>query len=143
MNIKNILLDPEDEHLRQFLRLKTKDGYTQVVNTKGQVLARLLLNLVDIAAKADHMNGNSLDCRKDNLRVATNSQNGHNRKCHTKKDNMPAGVEKLAENRFRARIKHNHIIYKSSTVLTVEEAEGWYIKKSIELFGEYARHLHR
>jgi hypothetical protein len=84
--MSEILLDPEDEHLR--------DEYHFYVHGKGYVRTRrkgtnetlgylhilvLKKHSVELDGVADHENRNKLDNRKDNLRVVTHSVSNHNR----------------------------------------------------------------
>ena len=86
----------------------------------------------------DHINHNTLDNRRSNLRVCTqkqNSWNSHKKSNHT---NPYKGVHRSSMGRWKAVIreagKYKHIgVYD-----TPEEAAIAYDRKAIELFGEYA-----
>jgi hypothetical protein len=103
-------------------------------------LHRLIMHLrgIDIKRKEiDHINGDGLDNRFDNLRVSTSSQNKINR--GARKDNRLGmkGVELLPSGRYASYIfvdgKKMHIgVYD-----TPEEAGLAYNRKAIELWGEY------
>lgn len=85
-----ILLDDEDEHyLRHYNinTMKTSHGYTRYVVctdfvTKKYIglLHRIILKVTSDNIEVDHINGNGLDCQKDNLRQATVSLNQQNRR---------------------------------------------------------------
>src|ERR1700733_9852189 len=48
-------------------------------------LHRYVMGVDDPAVKVDHRDGNTLDCRRQNLRVATSKQNSHNMRKKTNK----------------------------------------------------------
>ena len=88
----------------------------------------------------DHINGDGLDNRKQNLRICTRSQNQRNSKKRIVKSSNFKGVcfDKTG-NKWRARIyyeKKNNQIGQFDTDFEAAEA---YDKKAIELFGEFAR----
>lgn len=70
-------------------RLKNIDG-----RRKRVYLHRELLGITDPKIKVDHRDGNGLNCQRENLRVATNSQN------HQAKTTRPA--------HFRSRYRGVH-----------------------------------
>ena len=84
----------------------------------------------------DHINGDPLDNRKENLRICTRSENCRNKKVRADSKSGYKGVEVRPSGRFRAYIglpKCN-----LGTYDTPEEAAIAYDKKAIELFGEFA-----
>ncbi len=85
----------------------------------------------------DHINGDSLDDRPDNLREATILQNAWNHKCRAKKSGLPMGVRKSGD-RYQARIgfcgKQIHL----GSYSTEKAARAAYSAKREELFGEFA-----
>jgi len=92
----------------------------------------------------DHINGNTLDNRKENLRLCSNQQNGMNR---SKQRNNASGYKGVCY-----RKKHKDMINELSkpwvaqicrktigVYKTKEEAARAYDQKAIELFGEFAQ----
>lgn len=73
----DLLLDPEDEHLRPQLRLHNANGWYVRIGSKR--LHRLLTNAPS-GSVVDHKNGNPLDNRKANLRVTNHTVNARNTK---------------------------------------------------------------
>lgn len=91
----------------------------------------------------DHKNGNSLDCRKDNLRVADNSLNHANigkmkrRRAATSKYK---GVHwRKDRNRWSAEIKVKFQHIKLGCYATELEAARAYDAAALQHFGEFAR----
>ncbi len=85
----------------------------------------------------DHINGDSLDDRIENLRQATATQNSWNKKSYRKGSNLPMGVTRK-EARFQARIGLNGKLIPLGCYSTPEEASAVYQLKRKELFGEFA-----
>jgi len=83
-NNYEILIDEEDyEFLNQFWWkvIKKMKVYKDLQSTHfGRIvrMSRLLLNITDPKIFIDHINGNTLDNRKSNLRVCTPKQNSRN-----------------------------------------------------------------
>lgn len=102
------------------------------------ILSRILDRPLLKTEFVDHINGNSLDNRRENLRLATKQQNGANAKL--RRDNK-AGLKGIYrhQNRWTAMIGLNGKTIYLGCYDTAEEAHQAYCKKAEELFGEYAR----
>ena len=86
----------------------------------------------------DHINGDSLDNRRSNLRIVTNQQNNMNKKHYSRSGFKGVYFNKLAQ-KWHAQIAlNNKVIYLGLFNDLVEAAKA-YDKKALELFGEYAR----
>jgi len=90
----------------------------------------------------DHINGDTLDNRKENLRVVTSKQNNHNSKLPSHNTSGYKGVsedKRNLKNKWQAYItidnKKKHLGYFSSK----EDAARKYNEVAKEIFGEYAR----
>lgn len=90
--------------------------------------------------KVDHINGDALDNRRSNLRLATHAQNLHNQRLSTRNTCGFKGVwwDNL-RGKWKAGIrlggKHHHLGYHR----TAEAAHAAYTKASAELHGEFGR----
>lgn len=80
----------------------------------------------------DHVNGNPLDNRWLNLRLATHSQNGHNKKVTKSNSTGVKGVSKSKNGKFKATIN-------LGSFNTVEEAKVVYDEAARKLHGEFFR----
>lgn len=85
--VANALLDDEDAHLAAYRWRLRKDGYVQRseyvrgVGKRTQQLHRAVLGLKHADGLiADHINGDTLDNRRSNLRAVTNRENQQNRR---------------------------------------------------------------
>lgn len=86
----------------------------------------------------DHISHNTLDNRKENLRVCTNAENCRNRKPLPK--TYPEGVSKKTgrSKRYTARIGVNYKRITLGHFLTIEEASKAYQEAKLRYFGEFA-----
>jgi hypothetical protein len=66
------------------------------------MLHRFVLGVTAPKVEVDHQNGNGLDCRRENLRLATHTQNQHNVK---KQDNNTSGFKGV----HRHKKNHNWV----------------------------------
>ena len=113
------------------------------LNKKTIHLSRIILERVigrDLSSVelADHIDGNTLNNVRSNLRVASHTENMRNRK-KRKESKLPyKGIEK-DHNRWRARISFNGKRIHIGHYMTPEEAYEAYKAKARELFGEFAR----
>lgn len=83
----------------------------------------------------DHINGNGLDNRRENLRLCNSQQNSFNRKPYRWKT-LPKGVSKKL-NRFISRITINKTTINIGSYKTIEEAKDAYNLKANDIFKEY------
>ena len=91
--------------------------------------------------EVDHKNLNRLDCRRENLRLATRTQNMRNRKAYANNRTGFKGVSPTNSQRspFKAEIKlFGKKIYLGSFA-SAEDAAKAYDIAAIKLFGEFAR----
>ena len=87
----------------------------------------------------DHENADKSDDRWDNLRPATKSQNGANRRVLKETAAGKKGVTCQPYGRFQARIRRDGKSIHLGMFATAEEAHAAYASAAKELFGEFAR----
>lgn len=106
---------------------------------KGTHLSRLILEAPDYLI-VDHKNGNCLDFRKCNLRLATPTQNQANRKIQCNNTSGAKGVSWSSQmNKWKVYIQRQHLGYFDS----LGEATQTYQKVAAMLHGDFALHLSR
>lgn len=106
------------------------------------VLERALGRCLAIDEYVDHINGNGLDNRRENLRVATKTQNNRNKAKSRSNKSGYKGVWRdkgKVKERWQAGITANGKKIHLGRFDTREEAHEAYCKAAIELHGEFAR----
>ena len=86
----------------------------------------------------DHINGNSLDDRPENLRQATIMENSWNHKCRKRKLSLPMGVRTNPTGTYSARIAVNKKQIHLGYFKTIEEAQSVYQAARKEMYGQFA-----
>lgn len=87
----------------------------------------------------DHINGNTLDNRKCNLRKCTRQQNLYNKKKQTNCKSGYKGVIKVSKGRWRSVIGINKKIIYLGSFKSPEEAHAAYCEASKKYHGEFGR----
>lgn len=129
-------VSPEDyERLSTYSWSIAGRGYARLGRPGGG--ADYMHRLVLITDKqVDHINGDPLDNRRENLREATNAQN------HSAFSSRAPGVSGVRgvsrdRNKWQARVTHLGKTYRKGGFDTVEEAADWWDLKAEELYGEF------
>jgi hypothetical protein len=104
------------------------------------ILERVLGRALTKDELVDHINSDTLDNRRENLRVATQSQNQSNR---GKQSNNTSGFKGVcwssSSKKWLAAIRVNGKRYHLGLANTPEEAHELYKKACLEFFGEFSR----
>lgn len=114
------------------------NGRQEMLYMHRLVLSRVLKREIVKGEHVDHIDGNPLNNRRTNLRVATDSQNKMNR--GKQKDNTTGykGVTYKSDRRkWVAQIKKDRKNYYLGGFNTPEEAYAAYCAKAKELHGEF------
>lgn len=98
---------------------------------------RLILGLTDSKIHTDHIDGDSLNNQRSNLRVCTRSQNMRNTKSSINSSSKYLGVT-LNRNRWSAQICHNRKVYYLGRFKNEFRAAIERDKAAIILHGEFA-----
>ncbi|MBB5663242.1 hypothetical protein GGE68_001418 [Rhizobium leguminosarum] len=105
---------------------------------KKQYLAREIVT-PDTGYVVDHIDGNTLNNTRDNLRVCLPTQNAINARQRRGKAVPLKGVRKGANGKFQAMISHAKRQYYLGTFETAEAAHAAYTAKAEMLHGEFMR----
>lgn len=109
-----------------------KDGARTIIRLHREILS------APNGLSIDHINGNSLDNRKVNLRFCTHAENLCNRKVSSASKTGVKGVQ-LRANRFIARIGKNGKRIHLGSFKTMDEAISAYEISAIKTHGEFAK----
>lgn len=109
-------------------------------NYKYVYMHRIIMGLdFGDGLQVDHINGDGLDNRRLNLRLATQQQNQMNRRINRVNKNKFKGIVfHRKSGTWNARIFHNQKRYSLGYHPTQETAALAYNQKAKELFGEFA-----
>jgi hypothetical protein len=115
-------------------RCETKNGKNKHVSMHRLILcAKSNLHV-------DHIDGNGLNNRKENLRMATRSQNQYNSRRRVDNPSGYKGVRSYKDTgKWQARITANKKQYHLGYFDTAEEAHKAYCEASKKLHGEFSR----
>lgn len=86
----------------------------------------------------DHINGNGLDNRRENLRVCTHRDNSHNNRLYKNNKTGYKGVIIKNKKQICAQIKLRNTTLHIGRFESLKDAALAYDKKAIELYGEFA-----
>lgn len=139
-----IQIDADDfervnEHTWHLHKMKSKKAEYAMANYGVGLLHRFIMKAHD-RQQIDHINGNGLDCRKDNLRLCSNSQNQMNKKCYKKAGlkGVSYDISVVRTKRYKASITINkkkfHLGYYSTEI----EGAMAYNIAAVKLHGEFA-----
>jgi len=127
--------DPVD-----YQHLERNDYYAKrtMNNDRKLFLHRFILNITD-GRRVDHRNGDGLDCRRSNLRIASKSQNSANAKKRIDSKQPFKGIRKSSSGRWQSRIRINGQVINLGSFDTAEDAARAYDDAARKHFGPFAR----
>jgi len=147
-----VLLDPEDLWLLEHngfsqWSVRTNNGMRYVgrkpvpgsSDKTYESLHRLIADCPE-GMMVDHINGNTLDNRRSNLRVCTHAENMRNRKIHKNNKSGFKGVylDRIT-GKWKAQIRNNRKRFYLGSYETPEEASKAYLDAAERLHGEFFR----
>lgn len=139
------MFDMEDYYkIKDFYWYK-QNGYilANAVNKRGRsvFIHRIILGLngSNKEKQVDHINHDTYDNRKNNLRIVNNSKNQMNTRATKNNTTGCKGVylEKQT-NKYRASITKDKQVYKSKRFVNMQDAIQWRKEIEEQLFGEYS-----
>ena len=112
-----------------------------VSRTKGKyVLLHRLILKPNKNQTVDHINGNGLDCRRENLRLCTQQENTRNQRLSAANTSGYKGVSfHKSRGKWRAYVKINGVQKHLGLYSSPREAAKAYNKAALELFKQFAK----
>jgi hypothetical protein len=145
----DVLIDAEDAYKIQKMgpwRVSNCRGKLYVRNYKivaGRQVQTMMHRIISNAlegAEVDHINGNTLDNRKENLRLCTHSENIKNQKLRSNNKSGYKGVYFCKNNqKWRSSIRVNGKKFYLGSFNNPEEAYASYCDASKKYHGEFGR----
>lgn len=124
-------------------RLLIIDGKRKSLRLHHLIMERILGGPIPEGYIVDHKNNNPLDNRRENLRLATLSNNAHNSRQQGNCENPYKGIyyskEKRRRKRWTAQIMVNGKYLHIGRFFTAEEAAKAYNEAALQYHGEFAR----
>ena len=115
-------------------------GYPSFTDYSSGCPKTIKMHTLIIGLGADHINGDKLDNRRENLRHATNAQNNANRKKSEGTSSKYKGVRwDKSRSKWMAALEHNHKSRTLGRFDNEEVAARCYDLAASEVFGEFAK----
>jgi hypothetical protein len=119
-------------------KIYAKTAYRINGKLKTFYLHRIIANAKS-GEYVDHINGNPLDNRRNNLRICTNAQNIRNSKIKLNNKTGYKGVQQLPSGNWRSRLTFNYKSINLGVFKNIIEAAKAYDQGAVKYFGKFAR----
>lgn len=130
---------PRTVYVKRHVTLYNSNKKQDVIQLHREVMERKLERKLERHEDVDHIDGNGLNNRRDNLRLANRSQNGANRKIGKNNSSGVKGVYWYKpRNCWRARIGVNGKEISLGHFKNIDDAKQAYKEAALLYFGEYA-----
>lgn len=120
------------------VRRTSINGETVVRQLHRVIMEKVLGHAIPDGMFIDHISGDGLDNRRENLRLATHSQNIANSRKRKNSQAPYRGVMQVSKSKYRAKITCDGKRYDLGKFDSAEEARDAYQAKAAELFGDFA-----
>lgn len=116
------------------------NGQDKTILLHRIILERMLSRSLVRGEEVDHIDGDSLNNRRSNLRLATRSQNNMNKRRYRNNRSGYKGVRWNKQcQKWQAEIRLNNKVKYLGRYNDPEQAYAAYCAAAVELFGEFAR----
>lgn len=132
------LVDNEDYERFGQMRWKAQKGYPCIGNGKVKIYLHRLVMQAPPGQDVDHVNGNTYDARKANLRFCNDSQNQANRRKVVGRVPIKGVCIHGQTGKYQAQVKKDGKSHYLGLFTCRIEAGRAYIKKARELHGDFA-----
>ena len=141
---KETLVDDEDFEFLNHWKWRNSNGYAKRGSLKNGHfhtvnMHRVIMHTPD-GMETDHINGNRLDNRKENLRICSHSENAYNA---PKKISNTSGYKGVYwdkfNNKWRASITVSNKTVRLGRFINIIDAVNSYDSAARRYFGEFAR----
>lgn len=134
---ENVILDPENQHLFDQITNIVKNRYTYYVMCGKDYLHRIVIG-AQKGEMVDHIDGNGLNNKKENLQIANHSLNRQRTK-RTQGRSKYKGISfKKNSKRMQAKIWHNNKCHYLGSFKNEIDAAKAYDKAALKFFGPTA-----
>lgn len=135
-----VIVDDEDYEALSTYKWYSQNLYAVRNVDGGQIRMHRVILDAPPDLQVDHVNMNTLDNRRANLRLATRGQNGANRKSYKNSTSPLKGVCWHKRDQYwRAQIRANGRVKHLGCFNTQEEAHAAYCAAAEKYHGEFAR----
>lgn len=107
---------------------------------RGEITLHRLILPTAPGLVVDHIDGDTLNNRKSNLRAATSAENCRNRGPQSNNKTGFKGVYLSGDGKYVARIRANRKAYHLGEFMDAQSAHAAYCVAAADLHGEFARH---
>jgi hypothetical protein len=138
-NYKFLISEKDKDRVEQFKWSVTvgSHGHKYIQGSNHMHLCRFLLQAPK-GFEVDHINGNILDNRRENLRLCTLAQNRLNKRVYKNSKSGVKGVFLRPSGTYRAELRAFGKRYRSHAVKTKKEATILYNEMALKYHGEFA-----
>lgn len=137
---QSAIVDDEDyEELSRYKWLANRSSHNKIWKVRrscGTYMSRQIMDAPDYL-EVDHRNGDTLDNRRDNLRLCTHAENMRNIQKRTKHSSAYKGVHGWP-GRWRSSIRFEGQLYHLGYYKSELQAAAFYDIAAIYFFGEFA-----
>ncbi len=145
---KHVLVDLVDVDLARFRWMVSNGRYAMHRVERQGTYQRFLMHRIILERKlgkpiapemiVDHVNGDGLDNRRENLREATQGQNMRNTRLRSNNTSLYKGVRRINAHTWEARVDNQVVGYFD----TAEDASFAYDEAALKQYGEFAHLNH-